>query len=284
MRRHKKLLISSALLALFLAGIAWHWQAARGPVYEGRHIADWVDEALAGNPGTNAPAMVLKIGAPAVPFIAREGLYGRSHVIHFLSTSRLNDFSRRHARTSGLLGLRKFEFCMPRHERAQLLLNRLGTNAQAAIPDLVNCLEQCPELNLFSTVELQDTLAAISGTNPAAIPYFTRCARNHDDLHAAALAYRIDGRTNLFVEACERIALKNPGQLATARELTWFRDDHRLNEHLVPLLEKMYPGLLLKFDERASVLLDLQARGADATNAIARILAAQTNSPPPAFP
>lgn len=278
MRRHKKLLIGSALLVL-IAGFAWHWQVARGPVYKGRHIADWVDEALSDHPGTNAPAMVIEMGTTAVPFIAREGLYGRSHVFHFLTTSRLSDFSRRHYRISASLGLSKLDFCVARHEQARVLLNQFGTNAQAAIPDLVNCLEHCPELHVFNTVLLQDTLATISGTNPAAIPYFTRCALDHNDLHAAALAYQIDGQTNLFIKTCEQIALKDPAQLASARELYWFRDDHRLNEQLVPFLEKMYPSMLLRYSERASVLIELQARGDDATNAVNRILATQTNAP-----
>ena len=55
MRRSKKILLFALLLAL-VAGIVWHWQTVNGPVYHGRHVSEWVDEALRLNPGTNAPA------------------------------------------------------------------------------------------------------------------------------------------------------------------------------------------------------------------------------------
>ena len=54
------------------------------------------------------------------------------------------------------------------------------------------------------------------------------------------MAYHIDGRTNLLVETCQLLAEKNPSLLLSGHKLFWFRDDHALNEHLVPLLEKLY--------------------------------------------
>jgi len=276
MRRRNKILIVAVLL--LAAAFAWHWQVARGPVYEDRHITDWVDEALSSNTATNAQAMILQIGEPAVPYIARQGLYGRSHVYTFLASDRLRTFSDKHHRISVWLSLRKWDHCVPRHQRAVWLLSSLGTKAQAAVPDLINCLEHCPEIQSADTIALQDTLAKIGGTNSAVIEYFTRSARANDDLHAAVLTYQLDGRTNLLVETCEAIALKQPQVLAFPGELSRFRADHALNQYLVPLFEKIYFKPKLNFQNRAQVMSELEARGDDATNAIAH-LQAGTSSP-----
>ena len=279
MRRSKKILLCSLLLAL-IAALAWHWQAVSGPVYHGRHVSEWVDEALQANPGTNAPAQLLQLGAPAVPYIARQGLYGRSHVLPALSTARLRDFNARHHRTAVRLHLYQLDVCTIRHERACQLLLAFGPAARAAIPDLINCLEHCPDLDDNGTLQMQNTLAVINGTNLTALPYFVRCARKTDDLHAAALACDLDGQTNLFVEICQRLALKDPSALVASRDLARFVDNHPLNEHIVPLLEKIYLTTKFKPGLHQSVLAALEARGADADAALARIHAAEAISPP----
>jgi len=279
MRRSKKILVCSLLLAL-VAALAWYWQAASGPLYHGRHVSDWVDEALQANPGTNATGQVLQLGAAAVPYITSQGLYGRSHVLPSLSTARLRDFSGRHHRTSVWLHLYKLDSCAIRHERAGRLLLTLGPAARAAIPDLINCLEQCPELNDTLTLQLQDTLAAINGTNLTALPYFIRCARKKTDLHAATLAYDLDGQTNLLVETCQQLALIYPQGLATSPDLAQFADNHPLNGYFVPLLEKIYLTSKFNPDLHRAALKALKARGADADAALARIHAAEPMAPP----
>ncbi|HSY17343.1 MAG TPA: hypothetical protein VK815_03375 [Candidatus Acidoferrales bacterium] len=283
MRRPKKILLCSLLLVL-AAGIIWHWEAASGPIYHGRRVSEWVDEALRLNPGTNAPAQILQIGAPAVPYIARQGLYGRSHTFPVLSTARLRDFSGRHHRTAVRLHLYQLDVCTTRHERACQLLLSLGPSARAAIPDLINCLERCPDLNDNLTFQLQDALAILNGTNRTALPYFIRCARKTDDLHAATLAYYIDGQTNLFVETCQQLAVKNPQALATSRDLARFADNHLLNIHVIPLLEKIYLTTKFKPDLHRAALAALESRGTDAAPTLARIHAIEASAPPAPTP
>ena len=136
----------------------------------------------------------------------------------------------------------------------------LGTNAHAAIPDVIDCLENCRGLHFVNAQDLLDTLGEISGTNPAAIPYLTKRARRDDawSLRAAALAYYIDGRTNLLVETCQRLARKDPRALLGGQELFWFREDHALNEHLVPLLERLYAAPGLASRDQESILFELE--------------------------
>ena len=269
------------MLLVLAIGLVLHRQAVRGPLYEGRHIADWVDEALRGEGGKETCETVLKIGAPAVPFIARQGFYGRSHMFNFSSSDWVNYFGGRHPRLRRWLDLEDWDFCVSRHMKANNLLWLMSTNAQAAIPDVINCLERCPELHYVNSLDLLDTLGEICGTNPAAIPYLTRCARSDHwiNFRAATIAYYIDGKTNLFVETCERIARKEPKHFASEPELFWFRDDHALNKHIVPLLEKNYFDAQLDASDRESVMFELTSRSNDATAAIARILARQTNAP-----
>ena len=269
------------MLLVLAIGLALHRQAVRGPLYEGRHIADWVDEALREDGGKEADEMVLKIGAPAVLFIARQGLYGRAHTFKFLDSDRVMVFGAHHPRLRRWLDLDDWDFCVSRHIKANNLLWLMSTNAQAAIPDVVDCLERCPELHYVNSLDLLDTLGEISGTNTAAMPYLTRRARSDSwtNLRAATIAYYIDGKTNLFVETCERIARKEPKYFASERELFWFRGDDELNRHIVPLLENNYFNPQLDARDRESVMFELESRSTAATAAIARILARQTNAP-----
>jgi hypothetical protein len=281
--RRKTILVGFLLLVLVIIGLT-RWRENRGPMFEGRHVADWVDEALQHDGRTPAFETVLKIGEPAVPFIARQGLYGRAHTFHFLSTDRLWIFANYHPRLHRLLKMDKWDFCISRHLQASWLLYLLGTNAQAAIPDVIACLDHCPELHYMHTMSLLDTLGEISGTNPAAIPFLTSCTNGDasSNLHVAYLVYGIDGRTNFFIEICRRMARTDPKDFVEARELDWLCDDHQLNQHLVPLLEGLYASPMLDDRARESVMFALESRSNDATAAIARILLARTNASPPA--
>jgi len=261
--RWRKIIFKITVFVLaVVVTVAALWRMDRGPKYDGRPVADWVNEALHENGRTPAFETVLKIGSPAVPFIAQQGLYGRSHRFSILTTDRLILFGQQHPRLNRWLKLEDWDVCIERHLQAAFLLQLIGTNAQAAIPDVVNCLEHCPELHYIHTMELLDTLGEISGTNRAAIPYLTRCARGDDsvNLHAAYVAYKIDGQTNLFIETCERLAKTDPKSLAESSELFWLRSDRQLNQHLIPLLEKIYANPSLDAVTRESVMLALQSR------------------------
>jgi hypothetical protein len=85
------------LLLLVLAGVAYlvHWEFSRGPIYEGRHVAEWVADALSQDSGMTARDMVVKIGKPAVPFVAR-AMHDRCHRLGFLSSGRVGLFSANH--------------------------------------------------------------------------------------------------------------------------------------------------------------------------------------------
>jgi hypothetical protein len=277
----KIIFIALLFVAAMVCATRW-WPEDRGPVYEGRDTADWVEEALHDKSRSAAFEAVLKIGAPAVPFIMRQGLYGRSHHFHFLSTDRIMYFSENHPRLYRWLKLDELDFCVVRHEQASWLLWCMGTNAQAAIPDVINCLDNCPELHFINAQSLMDTLGEISGTNPAAIPYLTKYARTDYSLNlrAAAIAYQINGQTNLLVETCERLARKDPQTLLDGQELFWFRQDHELNRHIVPLLEKLYSNPQLDAIHREFIVFELQSRTNDARAALARLAALNgTNAP-----
>jgi hypothetical protein len=280
----RRKIICTLLLAVTAVGSALYWRADRGPIYQGRSTADWVAQALRDESPSEAIEAVLKIGAPATPFIARQGLHNKFHRFYYLSADYIAAFSTRHpwlGRWLRLVPWPSYNSCAARHTRARRLLDNLGTNAQAAIPSVIDCLEHCRGLHFTDAQDLIDTLGEISGTNTAAMPYLTRRARRDDslDLRAAAVAYFITGQTNLLAETCERLARKDPGRLLGGHELFWFREDHELNQHLVPLLEKLYPDPRLTPQDRESVMFELESRGNSATGAIARLLATRTNAP-----
>ena len=256
------------LLVVAAFGCGLHWWPDLGPVYQGHRTADWVEQALKEPSRSEAFEAVLKIGAPAVPFIAK-ALHDRSHRFHFLSADQVTYFSDVHPRIGRWVDLSRWvdvENCAGKHAQAAWLLWCMGTNAQAAIPDVIDCLKHCSSIHVITGLDLLETLGEVSGNNPAAIPYLTERAR-HDDslsLRSAAMAYCINGQTNLLIETCERLARKEPGQLLDGPELFWFRHDRELNQHLVPLLEKLYLDPKLSPRDRRSVMGALEARTNDA--------------------
>jgi hypothetical protein len=289
MSRRKFILYSGGLL-IISAAMWLAWPVDCGPLYQGRHMTDWVDAAL--HDDENACQTVLKIGPPAVPYLARQGFNGRSHSIPSLTTSRVQIFGDHHPRLRKWLKLDDWDFCVGRHASACCLLDQMGTNAQAAVPAVARCLISCPELHYIDEIMLIDTLGYISGTNQAGIPALGQVARWNDSasLVAAAVAYRIDGRTNLMVETCGCMAQKDPRRFA---EELWdidigfpapdkseghadkpypsLRDDHRLNQYLVPLFEKFYYDPRLDEAGRKIMLLSLEIREQDAAATLARM-------------
>jgi hypothetical protein len=260
MNRKRNILLLLAAAAMVGCGLCW-WPA-RDPVYQGRRTSDWVEQAFK-DPPSDAFDAVVKIGAPAVPFIVR-GLHDRSHTFHFLSADKVMVFSYSHPRIGGwMMGLGN---CVGKHERAAWLLRLMGTNAQSAIPDVIDCLENCKSIHAMNAQALLDTLGDISGADSSAIPYLTKRVRDNDgwSLRAAALAYRINGQTNLLIETCERLSREDPNSLLESQELFWYNDDRELNQHLVPLLETLFRDPKLDKRERALVIDALELRTNDA--------------------
>jgi hypothetical protein len=275
--------IISLLLVMAAIGSALFWPSAGGPVYQGRRTADWVDRALRESSRGEAFEAVLQIGPPAVPYIARQGLRNKYHSLYFLSDDYVAGLVGDQPwlwRWLGKLPWINYDGCAAKHDQARWLLFCMGTNAQAAIPDVMDCLEHCCGLHYAGALELMDTLGEISGTNCAAIPYLTKRARGNGSLclRAAAMAYNINGQTNLLVETCQRLARKDPGQLLSGHELFWYKEDHELNVYLVPLLEELYANPGMAFRDRESAMFELESRSNDATAAITRLLAMQTNA------
>jgi hypothetical protein len=276
-----------AFTALIAIIAAIFWPRDRGPVYGGRSTADWVKEALSDDSASGACEVVFSIGAPAVPFIARQGLHDRCHRWPFLSIDRTLIFSWHHPRLAGLMeraGL--LQNCVMQHGRACWMLSRIGTNAQAAIPDVADCLEHCPNQHYIDGLELVDTLGDISGTNLAAIPCLTRCARGTHSLclHAAAVAYSIDGKTNLLLETCRRLAVQDLEQLLGGEELFRLRGEEALNQHLVPFFKALAADPRLTSQQRESAILELDGRGVEAPAGLPHLSDHSTNSPPEAGP
>ena len=168
--------------------------------------------------------------------------------------------------------------CVGKHGQACWLLSCMGTNAQAAIPGVIDCLEHCPTLHFMDRLELLDTLGDISATNPAAIPYLPSAP-------AGVTCGLPPGPITSMVEPTCWLRLANGWRrpirgLLGGQELFWFREDHALNrisrsfagEHVCrPTAEVPLPGY------RSSS--NLQSRSNDAIAAIARLLAMQTNAP-----
>jgi hypothetical protein len=285
MKRRAKIIFAILLIA---AGLGWllREREDRGPLYEGRHVADWVADAMREDSPSNATAMVLKIGAPAVPFIAKLALHDPSHTNPRLAYDEASVFCDNHP----LLGrmalwshVLKLHNCVSEHESARWILSQMGANAVAAVPDVIDCFEHCPNAHFMNGQDMLDTLGEICGTNPVAIAFLTRSARatNSYSLRAAVIAYCNDEQTNLMVETCERLAREEPESILHSQELFWFREDHALNQHLVPLLERLYDDPKVDASGRESILFELESRSNDATAAIARLLARQTNAPLP---
>ncbi len=258
MNRRRSILL---LLVVVATGCALHWWPDRGPMYHGRRTADWVAQAFKDRSRSESFEAVLKIGAPAVPFVARR-LHDQSYTFHFLSADNLFYFCDHHPILGRWVSV---ENCADKHAQAAWLLWCMGTNAQAAIPDVTDCLESCRSMHVMGALDLLDTLAEISGTNPAAIPSLTRLAGEDDSLsmRAAATAYYINGQTNLFVKTCERLSRKEPEWLLDGPELFWFRNEPELNRHLVPLLEKLYLDPRLASRQREEAFDALASRTND---------------------
>src|ERR1017187_2696661 len=90
------------LLVVAVVGCGLQWWSCRGPVYQGRRTADWVEQAFKDPPSSEAFEAVRKIGGPAVPFIAKN-LHDRSHKFRFLSSANIMPFGYRHPRINNLV-------------------------------------------------------------------------------------------------------------------------------------------------------------------------------------
>jgi hypothetical protein len=281
MNRKRLLFVSLLLLIVGVTSYVFHRQARRGPIYEGRPVGDWV--ALAMLHDTISPDdaghVVIKIGAPAVPFIVEQGLHDKNHRL----LNKWIEWLRWHL-PEKIQWLQPYP-CNGRHEVAAWMLSEIGKPAHAAVPDVINCLERCPDNHFMQTIELLDALRDISDGTDEAIPFLTKVARRDwgsISSRAAADAYYLNGQTNLIVETFCRVVKKDPEALLDAQELFWFAQDHALNQYLVPLLVEAYSDPRLTVQNRESILFELQSRSNDATAALAQLAAMNQTANPPA--
>lgn len=280
MKRRRKW-VAASLLVLVGLGCLILGRRDRWPYWRDGRIGRLVEQALQDESRSAACEAVLEVGAPAVPLIARKGLHDTCHHLRFLSFDHLLSFASGHPRLNRWFRIdERVSNCVGRHSHAAWLLFQMGTNAQAAIPDLIDCLERCPQLHYVQTTELLDTLGEVSGTNRAAIPFLARLARDHLNLRAAVVAYFIDGQTNLLVETCQRLAQADPLGLLSGHELYWLKDDSALNEHLVPLLERLHADPRSGEREQTSIVAALEDRGSEAKEALNRLCGGQSDNPP----
>lgn len=279
--RHRRWIVFAvALMAATLVSLLHDWEV-RGPLYQGRDIADWVADALMEN-GLSKPAsdVVLEIGTPAVPFIAKHGLHAPSHKNPWLAYDSVDAYCNKHPVLGGLalkLHVLKLHNCVSEHTQAWWLLSRIGTNAVVAVPDVIDCIEHCPNAHFITAQDLLDTLGTIGVNDPGALTYLTQLARqtNSLSLRAATYVYWRTGDTNLMMQTISDLGPRALGGM----ELSWLREDHALNQHIIPVLERMYHDPKLDALAQSSILSELESRGNDATAAIARLLARQTNAP-----
>jgi hypothetical protein len=167
---------------------------------------------------------------------------------------------------------------------AAWMLSEIGKPAHMAVPDIINCLENCPDNHFTQTLDLLDALRDVSVGNDDAIPYLTQVARRDwgsISVRAATDAYYLNGQTNLIIETVCRLAKKNPGELLDAPELYWFSNDHALNQYFVPLLVEIYSDPRLTDRERESIRFELQSRTNNSTAAIAGLDVINRTANPP---
>jgi hypothetical protein len=265
-------------------------QTTNEPLYDGHTAGYWVDQALKTDKWVNPKPydMVRKIGAPALPYIQQWGLDDICHEVSDLDYWGKQLFMEEHPLLGKLivhLGLMDPDYsCIEAHYRAMVMLRDLGTNAQAAILDVADCIETCPALHTMNRQAMLELLPKISGTNQAAMPYLTEKAERMDDfsVNAAMVAYEIAGDTNLLFRTCEVMLKKKPSRVLWMDEAIWFSEHPELNFGLVPLLEKAYPAPELNEEDRGWLLGMLKDCGTEGTNAIARLTAKQTNILQPA--
>jgi hypothetical protein len=281
--RRKTIQLSLVLLAV--VGLGWLLQTLledRGPLYHGRYTADWVADVFGDAKDEEsydaAVEAVVAIGKPAVPFIAKRGLHDPCHAYEFLSYAQLDYFHENHPWLPKWIV--RENTCLSTHRVAWMLLERIGPDAHGAIPDLIDCYKRCPEFHFIQSLDVIDLLATISGTNRAAIPFLTELARSDGDenIRATERAYAIDGRTNLFIETCERLARENPSYFVVYMDLDWYRGDDDLNVCIVPLLEHLYADPRLQADDRKIILYHLNERGDAGKAAAARLQARDPSS------
>jgi hypothetical protein len=282
---HRVKAIAIVVLVLAAIGFALLGLSAGGPVYQGRRTAVWVRLALLADSRSGAYETVLNIGPAAVPYVARQGLHDKSHTFHFLSGEDLLAFRTGHPRLCRwplVDRLLRRDYCVARHEMSIRLLWRMGTNAQAAVPDVIDCLEHCPSLRFHHAEArgLLETLSRIAGTSPIAVAYLTKLARGDLNLRAAVYAYYLTGQTNLLVETCQRLAQANPSGWLSGQTLFWFTEDPIMNQQVVAMLKGLSANPRLCDRDRKSALLKLESlRNATTNAALARLRGLATNAP-----
>jgi hypothetical protein len=237
------------------------------PDYKGRPVREWVEMAVAEKTWegeTNAHHVVIEIGSPAVPYLI-EALTSKNHgVIH-----QRVEWLRWHLPER--LRWAEPEDCVSRHVAAGWLLSDMGKAGRPAVPAIIQCLKQCPDLHYVNSSELLDFLGNLGSATNEALPYFTELANKPNSsfrLRAACYAYYMTGKTNLVAAVFCNAGRERPKEFLFSRELFWLRDDSELNQHFVPILIHCLSDVRLDDSDRSAAISELEYRGPGALAAL----------------
>ncbi|MDB6065346.1 MAG: hypothetical protein JWR26_1554 [Pedosphaera sp.] len=255
----------STLLVIGIVTIELHHRPEA--MHKGRPVREWVELALAERPSmgeTNARHAVVEIGSPAVPYLI-EALTSKNHGVIHQRVEWLRWHLPERLRWAAL------EYCVSRHVAAGWLLSDMGEAGRPAVPALIRCLKQCPELHYVNSSELLDDLGNLGSATNEALPYFTELANKPNSsfrLRAACYAYYMTGKTNLVAAVFCNAGRERPKEFLFSRELFWLRDDSELNQHFVPILIHCLSDARLDDSDRSAAIYELEYRGPGALAAL----------------
>lgn len=209
-KKKRIIIVTGLLLALIVGSLLWRASGPPEPVFEGRTLTSWLDHHVPtsaasppyGSPGwKKADEAIRHIGTNAIPTLL-EMIRARDRpawVVKFMDTVRGFGFP-----------VRKYRHAMARHEEAEYAFEMLGTNAIAAVPELIRIYEQniSPSSQRCAALSLGHIGREAQAALPALFGNFTHT--NSDvRFHAVSAVMNIGGEPGVVVPALTR-ALKDP--------------------------------------------------------------------------
>jgi hypothetical protein len=200
--RKKRLLMVAVLLGF--GGFVWLLTPKREPLYKGKPISDWVDQACRGYDSTNAYQARLEvknIGPAAVPYLARRlRTSDRWHAIWLSIQLHLPSQFQSGIANSPLPGEMRYG--------AARTIQILGTEAKAAVPALISVLPR-------TDAPIIQALTSIGPDACDALPALHSLLLNTTNMSrrvgiAGALWY-IGRETNFVLQVCTKALAPNSG-------------------------------------------------------------------------